>query len=64
MSEQVQKILKVFILAFIAVALLKLLGFAINLIVSILIPALIIYALYKILIKKEDVLADFRQRFR
>lgn len=64
MSKQVQKILKVFILAFIAVALLKLLGFAINLIVSILIPALIIYALYKILIKKEDVLADFRQRFR
>lgn len=64
MSKQVQKVLKVFILAFIAVALLKLLGFAINLIVSILIPALIIYALYKILIKKEDVLADFRQRFR
>lgn len=64
MSKQAQKVLKVFILAFIAVALLKLLGFAINLIVSILIPALIIYALYKILIKKEDVLADFRQRFR
>jgi len=64
MSKQAQKVLKVFILAFLAVALLKLLGFAINLIVSILIPVLIIYALYKILIKKEDVLGDFSQKFR
>ena len=59
MSKEAQKVLKVFLLAFIAVVLLKILGVAINVIVSVGIPLLIIYALYKILIKKEDIFGDF-----
>lgn len=59
MSKEAQKVLKVFLLAFIAVVLLKILGVAINVIVSVGIPLLIIYALYKILIKKEDIFGDY-----
>lgn len=59
MSKEAQKVLKVFLLAFIAVILLKILGVAINVIVSVGIPLLIIYALYKILIKKEDIFGDY-----
>ena len=59
MNQQAEKVLRVFVLAIIATIILKLLGVAINIIVSVVIPLLVIYFLYKVLIKKEDI---FRKR--
>ncbi|MDU5504586.1 MAG: hypothetical protein E6073_05495 [Anaerococcus vaginalis] len=55
MKEQTQEVLKVFIIAIIATIALKLLGVAIKIIVSLVIPLLVIYFLYKVLIKKEEI---------
>ena len=55
MKEQTQEVLKVFIIAIIATIALKLLGVAIKIIVSLVIPLLVIYFLYKVLIKKEEM---------
>ena len=55
MNQQAEKVLRVFVLAIIATIILKLLGVAIKIIVSVVIPLLIIYFLYKVLIKKEDI---------
>lgn len=55
MEEQTQEVLKVFIIAIIATIALKLLGVAIKIIVSLVIPLLVIYFLYKVLIKKEEI---------
>ncbi|MBS4890118.1 MULTISPECIES: hypothetical protein [Anaerococcus] len=55
MNQQAEKVLRVFVLAIIATIILKLLGVAINIIVSVVIPLLVIYFLYKVLIKKEDI---------
>ncbi|MDU2828974.1 MAG: hypothetical protein E7C03_00660 [Anaerococcus sp.] len=55
MNEEAKKVLRVFLLAIIATIVLKLLGIAIKIIVSIVIPLLVIYFLYKVLIKKEDI---------
>ncbi|MFQ9998922.1 MAG: hypothetical protein ACLRVH_07320 [Anaerococcus obesiensis] len=55
MNQQAEKALRVFVLAIIATIILKLLGVAINIIVSVVIPLLVIYFLYKVLIKKEDI---------
>ena len=55
MNRQAERVVKVFALAIIATIILKLLGVAINIIVSVVIPLLVIYFLYKVLIKKEDI---------
>lgn len=55
MNQQAERVVKVFVLAIIATIILKLLGVAINIIVSVVIPLLVIYFLYKVLIKKEDI---------
>lgn len=55
MNEEAKKVLRVFLLAIIATIVLKLLGIAIKIIVSIVIPLFLIYFLYKVLIKKEDI---------
>ncbi|MDU2648969.1 hypothetical protein [Anaerococcus vaginalis] len=55
MNQQAERVLRVFVLAIIATIILKLLGVAINIIVSVVIPLLVIYFLYKVLIKKEDI---------
>lgn len=55
MKDKAEKILRVFVLALVAVVVLKLLGVAIKLIISVGIPILVVYFLYRILIKKEDV---------
>lgn len=55
MNDQSRNVLGVLLLALVAVIVLKLLGLAINIIVSIVIPVLLIYFLYKVLIKKEDI---------
>lgn len=55
MNQQAERVLRVFVLAIIATIILKLLGVAIKIIVSVVIPLLIIYFLYKVLIKKEDI---------
>lgn len=55
MNRQAERVVKVFVLAIIATIILKLLGVAINIIVSVVIPLLVIYFLYKVLIKKEDI---------
>lgn len=55
MNLQAERVVKVFVLAIIATIILKLLGVAINIIVSVVIPLLVIYFLYKVLIKKEDI---------
>ncbi|MDY3006616.1 hypothetical protein HV819_09000 [Anaerococcus sp. AGMB00486] len=55
MNNKAKNVLGVLFLALIAVIALKLLGFAINVIVSVIIPLLVIYVLYKIIIKKEDI---------
>ena len=55
MKEQTQEVLKVLIIAIIATIALKLLGVAIKIIVSLVIPLLVIYFLYKVLIKKEEI---------
>lgn len=53
MNQQAERVLRVFVLAIIATIILKLLGVAINIIVSVVIPLLVIYFLYKVLIKKK-----------
>lgn len=55
MNEEAKKVLRVLLLAIIATIVLKLLGLAIKIIVSVVIPLLVIYFLYKVLIKKEDI---------
>lgn len=55
MNEEAKKVLRVFLLAIIATIVLKLLGIAIKIIVSVVIPLFVIYFLYKVLIKKEDI---------
>lgn len=55
MNEEAKKVLRVFILALIATIVLKLLGLAIKIIWSVVIPLFVIYFLYKVLIKKEDI---------
>lgn len=55
MNQQAERVLRVFVLAIIATIILKLLGVAINIIVSVVIPLFVIYFLYKVLIKKEDI---------
>lgn len=55
MNEEAKKVLRVFLLAIIATIVLKLLGIAIKIIVSVVIPLFLIYFLYKVLIKKEDI---------
>lgn len=55
MNDQARNVLRVLLMALFAVIVLKLLGLAINIIVSIVIPVLLIYFLYKVLIKKEDI---------
>lgn len=55
MNEEAKKVLRVFLLALIATIVLKLLGIAIKIIVSVVIPLFLIYFLYKVLIKKEDI---------
>lgn len=55
MNQQAEKVLRVFVLAIIATIILKLLGVAIKIIWSVVIPLLVIYFLYKVLIKKEDI---------
>ena len=55
MNDQSRNVLRVLLWALVAVIVLKLLGLAINIIVSIVIPVLLIYFLYKVLIKKEDI---------
>ena len=55
MNEEAKKVLRVFLLAIIATIVLKLLGIAIKIIVSVVIPLFLIYFLYKVVIKKEDI---------
>ena len=55
MNEEAKKVLRVFLVAMIATIVLKLLGIAIKIIVSVVIPLFLIYFLYKVLIKKEDI---------
>ncbi|EEB35850.1 hypothetical protein [Anaerococcus hydrogenalis] len=55
MNDQARNVLRVLLMALFAVIVLKLLGLAINIVVSIVIPVLLIYFLYKVLIKKEDI---------
>ncbi|WP_167338294.1 hypothetical protein [Anaerococcus rubeinfantis] len=55
MNEEAKKVLRVFLLAIIATIVLKLLGIAIKIIVSVVIPLFVIYFLYKVVIKKEDI---------
>ncbi|MDU2374929.1 hypothetical protein [Anaerococcus vaginalis] len=55
MNQQAEKVLRVFVLAIIATIILKLLGVAIKIIWSVVIPLFVIYFLYKVLIKKEDI---------
>lgn len=55
MNDQARNVLRVLLMAIFAVIVLKLLGLAINIVVSIVIPVLLIYFLYKVLIKKEDI---------
>ncbi|WP_236786649.1 hypothetical protein [Anaerococcus ihuae] len=55
MNEEAKKVLRVFLLALIATIVLKLLGLAIKIIWAIVIPLFVIYFLYKVLIKKEDI---------
>lgn len=55
MNDQSRNVLRVLLMALFAVIVLKLLGLAINIVVSIVIPVLLIYFLYKVLIKKEDI---------
>lgn len=55
MNEEAKKVLRVFILALIATIVLKLLGLAIKIIWAVVIPLFVIYFLYKVLIKKEDI---------
>ncbi|EEU13521.1 MAG: hypothetical protein E7I57_00920 [Anaerococcus vaginalis] len=55
MNQQAERVLRVFVLAIIATIILKLLGVAIKIIWSVVIPLFVIYFLYKVLIKKEDI---------
>lgn len=55
MNEEAKKVLRVFLLALIATIVLKLLGIAIKIIWAVVIPLFVIYFLYKVLIKKEDI---------
>lgn len=55
MNQQAERVLRVFVLAIIAIIILKLLGVAIKIIWSVVIPLFVIYFLYKVLIKKEDI---------
>ncbi|MDU5913391.1 MAG: hypothetical protein E6Z21_03820 [Anaerococcus vaginalis] len=55
MNEEAKKVLRVFLLALIATIVLKLLGLAIKIIWAVVIPLFVIYFLYKVLIKKEDI---------
>lgn len=55
MNQQAEKVLRVFVLAIIATIILKLLGVAIKIIWSVVIPLFVIYFLYKVLIKKEYI---------
>lgn len=55
MNEEAKKVLRVFLLALVATIVLKLLGLAIKIIWSVVIPLFVIYFLYKVLIKKEDI---------
>ena len=55
MNQQGERVLRVFVLAIIATIILKLLGVAIKIIWSVVIPLFVIYFLYKVLIKKEDI---------
>lgn len=55
MNEEAKKVLRVFLLALIATIVLKLLGLAIKIIRAVVIPLFVIYFLYKVLIKKEDI---------
>ena len=55
MNQQAETVLRVFVLAIIATIILKLLGVAIKIIWSVVIPLFVIYFLYKVLIKKEDI---------
>lgn len=55
MNQQAEKVLRVFVLAIIATIILKLLGVVIKIIWSVVIPLFVIYFLYKVLIKKEDI---------
>ncbi|MDO5048203.1 MAG: hypothetical protein Q4D88_06665 [Anaerococcus sp.] len=52
MNEKVNDLIKVFILAIIAVIILKILGFAINVIGSIVLPVAVIYLIVKVLKSK------------
>lgn len=55
MNQQAERVLRVFVLSIIATIILKLLGVAIKIIWSVVIPLFVIYFLYKVLIKKEDI---------
>ncbi|KWZ94330.1 hypothetical protein [Anaerococcus jeddahensis] len=55
MNEEAKKVLRVFLLALVATIVLKLLGLAIKIIWAVVIPLFVIYFLYKVLIKKEDI---------
>lgn len=55
MNEEAKKVLRVFLLALIATIVLKLLGLAIKIIWAVVIPLFVIYFLYKVVIKKEDI---------